>query len=89
MARVLLAVERHRFAHGAPPETIDSLVPEYFAATPVDPHDGLPLRYKRLDRGYMVYSVGEDRRDDGGKLEPPRDAMKHNETWDVVFRVQR
>jgi hypothetical protein len=89
MARVLLAVERYRVAHGALPDAIDSLVPQYLAAVLEDPHDGEPLRYKRLDRGYMVYSVGEDGRDDGGKQTPPMDARKHNETWDFVFRVQR
>jgi hypothetical protein len=89
MARVLLAVERYRLSHGSLPDAIDSLVPEYFASVPEDPHDGLPLRYRRLDRGYMVYSVGEDQRDDDGKRQPPEDARKHNETWDVVFQVLR
>jgi hypothetical protein len=89
MARVLLAVERYRMAHGALPDGLDSLVPQYLAAVPEDPHDGAPLRYKRSDRGYVVYSVDGDGRDDGGKQTPPKDARKSNETWDFVFRVQR
>ena len=89
MARVLLAVERFRLAHGTLPDAIDSLVPQYLSSVPEDPHDGKPLRYKRLDRGYMVYSVGEDGRDDGGKQAPPKDARKSNETWDFVFQVRR
>lgn len=89
MARVLLAVERYRLVHGSLPEAIDSLVPEHFASVPEDPLDGMPLRYKRLDRGYVIYSVGEDRRDNGGKPRPPEDGERHYETWDVVFQVQR
>jgi hypothetical protein len=89
MAQVLLAVERYRLSHGVLPDAIDSLVPQYCAAVPEDPHDGKPLWYKRLDRGYMVYSVGEDGRDDGGKPTPPRDARRSNETWDFVFQILR
>lgn len=82
-------MERYRLVHGSLPEAIDSLVPEHFASVPEDPLDGMPLRYKRLDRGYVIYSVGEDRRDNGGKPRPPEDGERHYETWDVVFQVQR
>ncbi len=34
----------------------------------------------------MVYSVGEDGKDDGGKEEPRK---KQGETYDLVFRVER
>jgi len=32
---------------------------------PLDPFDGA-LRYRRLERGYLIYSVDVDGRDDGG-----------------------
>jgi hypothetical protein len=68
---------------------VDLLVPEYLAAASEDPFDGKPLRYKRLDRGYAVYSVGDDCKDDGGKPQPPASERAADETSDVVFRVQR
>ena len=35
---------------------------------PLDPYDGKALRSRRLADGYLVYSVGVDRTDDGGIL---------------------
>lgn len=89
VAATALAVERYRLAHQRLPETLDQLVPAYVTAVPADPFDGAPLRYKRLDRGFLVYSVGEDGRDDGGREEPPRETKKPSETWDLVFRIER
>ena len=37
----------------------------------VDPFDGQPLRIKRTEMGPIVYSVGDDLKDDGGKLDYP------------------
>jgi hypothetical protein len=89
MAKVLLAVERYRLARASLPETLDQLVPAYVTAVPADPFNGTPLRYKGLDRGFLVYSVGEDGRDDGGKQEPQKVARESGESWDLVFRVER
>jgi len=86
IAKTPLAVERYRLSHGSLPKTLDQLVPDYLAAVPEDPFDGAPLRYKRLHRGFLIYSVGEDRKDDGGKEEPRK---KQGETYDLVFRVER
>ena len=47
-------------------------------AMPDDPFNGRPLRYKKLVKGYAVYSVGEDGKDDGG-----------DEKKDVTFVVER
>src|ERR1022692_2022231 len=45
----------------------DLLAPEFFPAVPIDPYDGKSLRYHPNDDGtYLLYSVGEDGRDDGG-----------------------
>jgi len=89
VAKMLLAVERYRLAHASLPETLDQLVPDYLAAVPPDPFDGAPLRYKRLEHGFLVYSVGEDGKDDGGKQEPPKETRESGETWDLVFRIER
>jgi hypothetical protein len=36
-----------------------------------DPFSGKPLIYRRTDKGFVLYSVGEDRKDDGGKAMRP------------------
>jgi hypothetical protein len=89
VAATALAVERYRLARKEFPEMLVQLVPAYMAAVPPDPFDGAPLRYKRTDRGFVVYSVGEDGRDDGGRPEPPREMKKSGDTWDFVFRIER
>ena len=63
---VVLAVERARLAqHGQLPLSLDALVPQYLPFIPQDPFDGR-LRFKKLPRGYVVYSIGADGVDDGG-----------------------
>jgi hypothetical protein len=63
---VCLAVERYRQTRGRWPESLSDLKPGELAAVPLDPFDGQPIRYRRLADGVVVYSVGDDRTDDGG-----------------------
>ena len=71
-ARLACALERFRQAKGAFPAELGALVPDYLPAMPVDVCDGNPLRYRRNgDGSYDLWSIGWDRKDDGGKpLEP-------------------
>ena len=80
-----LAVERHRHAKDVLPDSLDALVPEFLDAVPLDPFDGQPLRYKKLAKGYVVYSVGEDRKDNGG-VEP---GPCFGPGSDITFIVER
>jgi hypothetical protein len=64
-----VAAERYRRARGSWPDSPAALVPDYLRAVPLDPFDGQPLRYRKLDDGTVVYSLGPDRKDDGGKLD--------------------
>ena len=82
-ARTALAVEQFRQANGRLPKTLDELVPAYLSAVPLDPFDGKPLRYKLLDKGYVVYSIGRDEIDDGGA------EMDDEHKGDVPFRILR
>jgi hypothetical protein len=86
-AQTALAVERYRLAHGKLPETLESLAPTFLKAVPVDPFDGKPIRFKTLSKGYVVYSIGKDTKDDGGKEEPESSASATN--YDVTFTVER
>jgi hypothetical protein len=65
-AVVAVAAERYRHDHKQWPKTLDALVPSYLQAVPNDPYDGQPLRYKLLEDGVVIYSVGPDKQDDGG-----------------------
>jgi hypothetical protein len=66
---VALALERYRSKHGAHPQTLVALAPEFLKTVPVDFMDGKPLRYQLNGDGqYLLYSVGLDCTDDGGKM---------------------
>lgn len=87
-ARAGLAIERYRLTAGKLPDALTDLVPAYLDAVPTDPFDGNELRYKKLEAGFVVYSIGEDLSDDGGKEKPPR-RTKESPNWDVTFIVER
>jgi hypothetical protein len=90
VARVALSVERYRLETGEPPARLDDLVPAFLDEIPQDPFDGRPLRYVRRPRGYVVYSIGKDRTDDGGKERPSRRRGPEPEpTYDITFIVER
>lgn len=86
-AVVALAIERCRLAKGgSKPEALAELVPRFLPGLPADPFDGEPLRYKKLPAGFVVYSIGADRTDDGGTERPQRGPQKN---FDVTFVVER
>ncbi len=86
-----VAAERYRLEHGAWPESLDRLAPELLTEVPADPFDGRPLRYRRFAEGVVIYSVGENGKDDGGQVRPeeftqPKDVGWR--LWDVKHRRQ-
>ena len=83
-ARASLAVERYRLAAGKLPDSLSELVPAYLESVPIDPFDGNEMRYKKFKTGFVVYSVGEDLNDDGGK-----EITSESENWDMTFIVER
>jgi hypothetical protein len=91
-ALVAVALERYRRDHGRWPDTLDALVPQYVAAVPADPQDGKPLRFKRRPDGVVVYWIGHDGADDGGKLNRLNYLAKGSDQgfqlWDVDQRRQ-
>jgi len=65
---VALALRAYRVEHGAYPAKLSALVPAYLSSIPGDPFvSSGPLRYKPSSPGYILYSIGPDGKDDGGK----------------------
>jgi len=50
-----------------PPPRLEDLVPEYLAAVPEDPFSGRPLIYRPNRTKWLLYSVGPDGVDNGGR----------------------
>jgi hypothetical protein len=64
------ALERYRLREGAFPEALAGLTPELLPEPPIDPWTDQPLRYRREGDSYVLYSVGPDGVDDGGRMDP-------------------
>jgi uncharacterized membrane protein len=80
-ARVALAIERYRLKHKKLPKTLAVLAPKFIKELPADPFTGKGLMLKLgKEKGYMVYSVGQNQKDDGGEAKG---------RTDVVFEVAR
>jgi hypothetical protein len=67
-----IALELYRREHGGYPQTLALLSPTLLPEVPVDRITGGPLVYKLVDGRPLVYSVGADRDDDGGRVPQPR-----------------
>ncbi|MCZ6851752.1 MAG: hypothetical protein O7F17_08935 [Planctomycetota bacterium] len=68
---VVIGLELYRRRSGSWPQSLDMLVPDLLPAVPPDRFDGRPLRYRLIDGKPLLYSIGSDRDDDGGR--PPLD----------------
>ncbi len=88
-AQVALAIECYRLTNNRLPEQLDDLVPRFLPAVPMDSFDGKPLRYKRLTEGYVVYSVGNDREDNGGTEKNSNGLRSYVPGTDITFTVER
>src|SRR5690606_19823053 len=61
-----IALELFRRREGRLPGTLGELTPDLLPCVPVDRFDGLPLQYTVQDGRPVLYSVGNNYRDDGG-----------------------
>ena len=75
LLRTMFALRAYRVEHHTYPATLAALAPGYLPRVPQDPFAlSDPLRYRRIGNSYLLYSVGPDGKDDGGK--PIFDATK-------------
>lgn len=62
-----IGLHRYRAEHGSWPASLEAMVPEFLPRLPKDMVDGEPLRYLLTAEGPVLYSLGADADDDGGK----------------------
>jgi hypothetical protein len=89
---VAIAAECYRRANKSWPKSLDKLCPQFLASVPLDPFDGEPLRYRRLEDGVVIYSVSSDRIDNHGNLDRQHPNQSGKDIgcrlWDVAKRRQ-
>lgn len=70
---ISLALRVYRLENGKYPEQLKELAPRYLKQIPTDPFGGGEnMRYKKIKNTYVLYSIGSDGVDNGGKPIPPR-----------------
>jgi len=62
-----LAVRCYQTEQGRSPTGLEQLVPKYLQRVPLDPFSGRPMNYRSQGTNWLLYSVGEDSVDDGGR----------------------
>jgi hypothetical protein len=69
-SQCLIAVRRYALAHQSLPPDLKTATQEAgLDAVPIDPFCGEPMHYKVINGKPVVYSVGFDRKDDGGTVD--------------------
>jgi hypothetical protein len=85
-AQIACALERYHLARGSYPETLDALSPQFIGKLPRDPIGGRPLHYRRtVDGTFLLYSVGWNEADDGGKTVPSKTGYNPSIEGDWVW----
>jgi hypothetical protein len=73
MLEIEFALRAYSLDHRQYPDTLAALSPNYLPTIPADPYASSgTFRYKRTPESYLLYSIGPDGVDDGGKpIETP------------------
>jgi hypothetical protein len=82
----LVALRRWQLEHSQPPKDLDTVVKAAgMPGVPIDPYCDQPLRMTLLQGEPVVYSVGEDGKDDRAMA----DWRFGSQPGDLLFRLQR
>jgi hypothetical protein len=63
-----LAIRLYQHDHASLPTSLQELVPHYLPQMPTDLHSQRPLIYRSSGEGFVLYSVGPDGQDNGGRF---------------------
>lgn len=81
------ALAAHRAERGTYPRQLDDLVPHYLPSVPDDPFANHPFRCKPEEYGFLLYSLGPNQKDNGGRLDSQGSATYEQEEADD-YRLQ-
>ena len=91
LTRVALLLKAYRGEHGEYPPSLDELQNQAGKELPLDPCSGQPFQYRRNGSGFILYTVGTDGVDDGGKVsfragqESPIPPLRSEKGADIVW----
>jgi len=76
-----ILLEQYKVRTDRYPESLDAIIPDLGSSVPVDPFSGGPYHYQLSGDSFILYSIGRNRQDDGGR----HDLMAS----DIVWRGQK
>jgi len=85
---LVIALVRYKQDTGAFPESLDKLMEKgYIKQVPVDPFSDKPIAYRKTDNNFLLYSWGENLKDDDGQVARDKNGkpIKFADTGDWVF----
>ncbi len=86
LAQVSLLLKAYRAERSEYPASLAELARSAGYELPIDPFSGKPFAYRREGAGFLLYSWGQNLKDDGGKPPAP---FKGPEEGDIVVRGAR
>ncbi|MBN1257215.1 MAG: hypothetical protein JXA52_05870 [Planctomycetes bacterium] len=90
IAQVVIAIELYQLKYNRLPKELTEVTPDFLSVISLDPFDAKPLKYKLLDKGFIVYSIGRDQTDDGGyDYRRNEELSRSSDGVDITFTVER
>jgi len=89
LLQIVLALKAQKHSLGSYPERLEGLV---WPAPTEDPFSGRPFVYRRQGGGFLLYSLGPNLKDDGGKEPVPKQpggSRNYQEEGDMVWECKR
>jgi hypothetical protein len=87
--RAGLACKIYKNKTGRYPENLEALVPDVLPEVPLDPFTGKPLVFRIKDGERLIYSLGSNQKDDGGRMGPMTQLVQDKDddwTWREKIR---
>lgn len=88
-SRTGLACRLYKSRTGRYPDSLEALVPGILKEIPIDPFTGKALVYRREGEGFVVYSLGTNEKDDGGRSAFNVDRLVMFKDDDLTWREDR
>jgi hypothetical protein len=89
LCRIALALKAYEYERHHYPESLKELQTTIDWTMPVDPFSGKDYIYRRQGHGFIVYSLGQNLKDDGGVPEYNAQGKWRGQTSDIVWQCAR
>ena len=88
LCKLAVALAGYRVEHGTYPRKLSALKPRWLKTIPKDVCSGKGFIYKPSGKAYVLYSVGRNMRNDGGRERPDDAKDNYDGPDDIVIRVR-